>query len=109
MELSCDLSLVAGYASPPQISRILSESWFRKNAFCLACESDELEPTTRNTKACDFTCRSCEEAYELKSFRRRPAKRIVDGAYGALISRIRENRTPTLMLLERSEGWTILE
>jgi len=32
----------------------------------------------------------------------------VDGAYSALISRIREDRAPTLMLLERDENWSIL-
>lgn len=107
MELSCDLSLAAAYNSPLQISRVLSEAWFRANGFCLACDCDELDPTAKNTKACDFICRLCSERYELKAFRRKPVKRLVDGAYGSLLSRLINGWAPTLMLLERDQTWTI--
>lgn len=107
MELNCDLSAAIGYTSPLQISRVLSEAWFRRNGFCLACECEVLEPTANNTRACDFVCRACCGSYELKAFRRKPAKRLIDGAYGALVSRLQRGAAPTLMLMERSSGWVI--
>ena len=107
MELNCDLSAAVGYTSPLQISRVLSEAWFRRNGFCLACEREALEPTANNTKACDFVCGNCSGGYELKTFRRKPVKRLIDGAYGALISRLQNGVAPTLMLMERSSGWNI--
>lgn len=107
MELKCDLSAAAGYTSSAQISRVLSETWFRSNGFCLACDCEALDPTVNNTQACDFTCRSCSGRYELKTFQRRPSKRLVDGAYSALVSRLQSGTAPTLMLLERSSSWNI--
>ena len=107
MELNCDLSVAIGYTNPLQISRVLSEAWFRRNGFCLACECEALEPTANNTRACDFVCRTCSGSYELKTFQRKPSKRLIDGAYGALVSRLQSGNAPTLMLLERSSGWII--
>lgn len=107
MELNCDLTAAAGYTSPVQISRVLSERWFLRNGFCLACDSDELRQTAANTKACDFRCCFCDETYELKAFRHKPAKRLVDGAYSALVSRLQSDSVPTLILLERGEKWDI--
>jgi type II restriction enzyme len=107
MLLRCDISSAPGYKSPAQISRVLSESWFRENGYCMACESDRLWQTPTNTKAADFTCRVCNERYELKTFCSKPPKALVDGAYGALMSLIESGSAPTLMLLERTEEWWI--
>jgi type II restriction enzyme len=107
MELNCDLSAAIGYTSPSQISRVLSEGWLQRNGFCLACECETLEPTTNNTKACDFVCRVCNGSYELKTFRRKPTKRLIDGAYGALVARLQCGAAPTLILMERSSKWVI--
>ena len=108
MRLECDLSLASGYKSQTQIARVLSEGWFGKNGYCISCESDNLLPTATNSKASDFICPICSERYELKTFRAEPKKRLVDGAYSALISRIQSGSVPTLMLMERSESWKIL-
>lgn len=108
MLLKCDVSAAAGYKSLPQISRILSEAWFAENGYCLSCNSDHLlTATPANTKASDFTCSSCNERYELKAFRTKPTRTLVDGAYSALISRIQSGSVPNLMLLERDETWHI--
>jgi type II restriction enzyme len=107
MFLECDISAAAGYTSQLQVSRVLSERWFQSNAYCLSCDSDSLRQTPANTKASDFVCERCDERYELKTFRSRPAKRLVDGAYSALMSRIQSGSVPTLMVLERNEGWQI--
>lgn len=101
------MSLARGYTSKAQISRVLSEAWFRSNGYCLGCNSDRLSQTPPNTKAADFTCEACDERYELKTFRTKPNQRLVDGAYAALISRIESGSVPTLMLLERSSDWQI--
>lgn len=106
MELRCDGSWAIGYKSLPQQSRVISERWFRENAYCLACTSNLLQPTPNNTKAADFQCQSCAQHYELKTFRRQASK-IVDGAFSSMMSRIESGCAPTLMLLERTLDWRI--
>jgi type II restriction enzyme len=66
-----------------------------------------LRATAANTKATDFICPECEHSYELKAFRNRPKRRLVDGAYSAIMTRIRNGSVPTLMMLERNEDWEI--
>jgi len=106
--MECDVSRAIGYKSLPQISRILSEAWFGENGYCLSCNSDQLlTATIANTKASDFACGSCEESYELKAFRVKPTRKLIDGAYGALISRIQSGSVPNLVMLERNETWQI--
>jgi type II restriction enzyme len=105
--LECDVAAAAGYTSQSQISRVLSEKWFRENGYCLSCENDQLSQTPVNTKASDFFCQVCNESYELKAFRSKPVRTLVDGAYSSLISRIQSGSVPTLMLLERSDDWQI--
>ncbi|WP_058188085.1 DpnI domain-containing protein [Terracidiphilus gabretensis] len=107
MKFECDIDFAAGYKSQQQISRVLSEQWFGVNGYCLACESDQLFPTPANTQASDFSCRNCEQIYELKAFRIKPKNRLVDGAYSAMISRIKSGSAPTLLLLERTDSWRI--
>lgn len=105
--LECDIAAVTGYKSQLQISRILSEKWFQDNGYCLSCDNDKLSQTPANTKAADFVCHRCNENYELKTFRTRPATRLVDGAYSSMMSRIESESVPTLMLLERNDKWQI--
>ena len=107
MQLHCDISIADRYSSQAQRSRVLSEAWFRLNAYCLSCESDVLRATAANTKATDFVCPECDQRYELKAFRNRPKRTLVDGAYSALIARILNGSVPTLMMLERNDEWEI--
>jgi type II restriction enzyme len=107
MQLECDLALAARYKSATQIARVLSEGWYCRNGYCLSCENDQLSPTSANSKAADFTCLDCSERYELKAFKTAPTKRLVDGAYEALLSRIREGSVPTLVLMKRNDRWKI--
>lgn len=107
MRLTCDLSIAENYRSAPQRARVISERWFSQNCYCLACPSDRLVCTAPNTQAMDFGCDDCGHRYELKTFRRRPAKSLVDGAYSALLARINSGSAPTLCLLERGDGWQI--
>ena len=107
MRLQCDLALAAGYTSQAQIARVLSEGWFRQNGYCLSCEGDHLIQTKANSKASDFVCPGCAESYELKSFRLEPTRRLVDGAYDALLSQMQTGSVPTLMLMGRNDQWHI--
>lgn len=99
--------LGAEYSSPAQKVRKVSEAWTAANAYCLSCESDKLVATGANTKARDFLCERCGHPYELKSKRGPFSRKVLDGAYGTMIKTIREQRTPTFLLLEYSEFWAI--
>jgi len=105
--LRCDISVANSYSSESQRSRVISENWFRSFGYCLSCESNELRPTAANTRASDFLCPECDQSYELKTFGLKPKRKLVDGAYGSMISRITGGHAPTLMLLERSESWEV--
>jgi type II restriction enzyme len=107
MLLSCDTSIADNYTSEAQKTRVLSESWFLSNGYCLACESDRLTATRANTKATDFICPSCRQSYELKATRHRLGRTLVDGAYEPLMNRILDGTAPTLMVLERNDQWMI--
>lgn len=107
MELACDRSAASGYVSEAQRARIISESWFAKNCYCLACQRDNLSRSKPNTRATDFFCESCGHQYELKSFQRRPGRSLVDGAYASLMDRIASNHAPTLCLLQRDSLWNV--
>lgn len=107
MELVCDPSIASGYSSESQQSRVLSESWVAGNCYCLACPSKSLVRSKPNTRATDFLCDSCGHRYELKSFRKRPSRTLVDGAYAPLMDRIRSGCAPTLFLLHRDDLWNI--
>jgi type II restriction enzyme len=52
-------------------------------------------------------CPSCYQGYELKTFKTRPKKTLVDDSYHALLNRILDGSVPALMLLERSEQWEV--
>lgn len=107
MLLRCDTSCADRFSSPTQKSRVVSEAWFLSNGYCLSCDNDRLSATTANTKARDFVCPFCNHYYELKAFRIKPKRNLVDGAYGALMSRILDGSVPTLVTLERNEAWEI--
>ncbi len=107
MQLKCDLSIASAYTSAAQRARVISESWFAQNGYCLACDEEVLTRSKPNTQATDFSCESCGHLYELKTFLRRPRRSLVDGAYASLISRINAHSAPTLCLLERDSQWSI--
>lgn len=107
MDLVCDIAVAAGYKSPAQIARVISENWLSRNGYCLGCEEDRLTRSAANTECTDFSCKTCGQNYELKTFRKRPSCRLVDGAYSTLIRHISEGTAPTLLLLHRDASWKI--
>lgn len=102
-----DQTLAIGYSSRSQQVRRITEGWVALNGYCLRCDSDRLTPTSANTHTRDFTCESCRHGYELKSKLGSFSNRVLDGAYSAMLKTIREGRTPTFLLLEYSDSWSI--
>jgi type II restriction enzyme len=107
MNLTCDLSIAANYKSASQQARVISEGWFLKNVYCLACDADEVRKTPANTKATDFVCPKCKHHYELKAFERRPLRSLPDGAFKSMMQLVTSGTAPTLCLLEHTEEWQV--
>jgi type II restriction enzyme len=102
-----NLPLLDRYRSNSQRARVMSEAWVLKNGYCLACTADSLSPTVANTRTKDFFCPACLHGYELKSKQGPFGSRVVDGAYSSMLATIQGGRTPTLLLLEFSPGWSV--
>ena len=100
--LEIDQSLGLGYVSRTQQVRRVTEDWVARNGYCLRCDCDRLIQTAANTKARDFNCQNCSHGYELKSKLGSFSTRVLDGAYGSMLTTIRESKTPTFLLLEYS-------
>lgn len=90
---------IASYSSPSQSARVLTEGWVANSIKCPAC-GGALKPTPNNTKARDFLCSSCADAFELKSKKSPFGKTVVNGAYRTLVESIRANAAPNLFLLQ---------
>ena len=86
----------AGYKSPAQRTRVITEAWGERNFYCLNCSSPRLERTRAGTKAHDFVCPRCEARYELKGQSRPLRQKIMDAAYSSMVEAIRTGRTPNL-------------
>lgn len=100
MNLECSVSGISHLTSRPQQVRVMTEGWFGRCAYCIACASEHVVATRANTAARDFVCDECGQAYELKSSRSAEGKRVVDGAYSTMIKRIKEDKAPSLVLLQ---------
>lgn len=87
---------------------MISENWCASNAYCAACDSDTLYQEPANTKAIDFRCRKCLESYQLKSQRYLNLRRIADGAFSAMLTAVKNDLAPNLLILNYSPNWTVL-
>ena len=90
---------VTTYSSASQSARVSTEGWVATSVSCPAC-GGSLSATPNNTRARDFLCSKCDDAFELKSKKSRFGKTIVDGAYRTLVDAIRTNNAPNLFLLQ---------
>jgi type II restriction enzyme len=108
MELHFDTSYAAGYKSPSQIARLLTEQWVSKNAFCPNCGNDNISKFENNKPVADFYCSSCKEEFELKSKNGAFSKKINDGAYSTMIERIGSDNNPNFFFLTYSNmDWRV--
>jgi type II restriction enzyme len=108
MRLQMPGELAAGYSSPSQRTRVVSEAWGEDNLYCSNCTSDRLRRLPTNTPAIDFECPRCTSLFQLKSQRHRFASRINDAAYEKMREAIVERRTPNVLALHYDAArWTV--
>jgi type II restriction enzyme len=60
-----------------------------------------------NTKAFDFRCSNCSATYQVKSQQKLNLNRITDGAYSAMVSALKQNLAPNLLVLNYSAEWKV--
>jgi len=92
--------LAAAYTSGSQKARNVTEAWGADNFYCPNCSSQKLDWLKRNTKANDYRCPNCEFWFQLKSQQARIGNLITDGAYGAMMEAIKNDRTPNFFFMQ---------
>lgn len=98
MNLQMNISIGNHYKSASQISRVLTENWMLNNGYCPSCQSD-LVQSKSNSKVLDFICTFCLNGFELKSKKGNFTKKVTDGAYSSMITRIVEDNSPHFYFL----------
>jgi type II restriction enzyme len=99
MNLSMSGKLAAAYTSGAQRARVVTEAWARSQLYCANCDSSSLGETPDNNRAIDFVCPRCHAPFQLKAKSSPLGETVTDGAYSAMLSAIREDRTPNLLLM----------
>lgn len=89
----------AAFKSNSQNARVWTEKWVLRQMFCPACGHQRLEDFPNNQPVADFFCSSCDEQFELKSTKSKFGKKVTDGAYDTMMSRLRSSEVPSLMML----------
>lgn len=102
MDLSLDIRLADGYHSGSQSARVLTENWVYSNMFCPRCGNERLEHFENNRPVADFYCSVCGNQYELKSKNGTIGKKVTDGAYDSMVSRINSDSHPDFLFMEYS-------
>ena len=87
------------YISPSQSARAWTEHWVRREVYCPNCGNSGVSKFANNQPVADFFCASCNEEYELKSQKDKFGAKVLDGAFGAMCSRLAASNNPNLMLL----------
>lgn len=99
MDLQMDVALTREYHSAAQQVRVITEDWVNKNVYCPYCGNMRVEHYENNKPVADFYCAKCEEDYELKSKKEDWGKKIVDGEYQTMISRIMSLHNPNFFFM----------
>jgi len=108
VDLRLDPVLGARYSNPAQIARVVTEKWLSEQFYCPACDCNDLRQTPTGTKVVDFSCDSCDEAFQLKSQNRPFASKVTDAAYGPMMERITHSSAPSFLFLHyRADRWLV--
>ncbi len=91
-------SLAMGYTSKSQKIRVMSEAWTEAEVICPAC-GNALKSAPNNAKVFDFFCTKCTEEYELKSNAKSIEKKVSDGSYDSMISRLNSLQSPNFFFM----------
>jgi len=105
--LQCDFEVSAGYKSPTQIARVVTEHWCSLNLYCPGCDAESLTQSSPNTKAIDFHCGTCRQSYQLKGQRHENLRRVTDGSYSAMLAAVQRNTAPNLLIMNYTPAWTV--
>ena len=90
----------ATFTSASQQARVWTEDWVLRQMYCPACGAEPLLDFTNNKPVADFYCGNCREEYELKGKKTKTyGKKVMDGAYGTMMERLRSDTNPSLMLM----------
>lgn len=104
--LLMNTSVADSYNSPAQRVRVITENWMSTNGYCPKCLSFLIQAKA-NSKVCDFICTPCQRSFELKSKKGSLGKKITDGAYSSMISRIKEDNSPDFFFLNYDNEFNI--
>lgn len=99
MNLTFNKNLADSYSSFSQIARVLTENWVKENSYCPNCGRDNISEYPNNQPVADFFCAVCLEDFELKSKHGKLGKKINDGAYSTMITRITSTANPNFFFL----------
>jgi len=99
MDLHLEAELAGAYSSGRQRARVLTEPWVAGQVYCPNCGCFPLVRFPNNSTVGDFYCSACKENYELKSKRTQFGAKVDDGAYRAMLQRLRGEANPNLFLL----------
>src|SRR5437773_509117 len=87
------------YKSASQIARVVTEEWALTNLYCPKCGGG-LSKYENNIPINDFECSQCNLYFQLKSQQKSFGARIVGASYLATANAIKENKTPSIALLQ---------
>ena len=108
MQLQLPPLRLAHYKNLSRRAGVITEDWGAENLYCPNCTSNSLTQCTTNKASIDYTCPRCDEAFQLKSQKKRFASRINDSGYYKMMERIESDGAPNLLALEYSdESWTV--
>ncbi len=96
------------FHSKSQIAGKLTESWFEERMYCPFCLNEKLSKAPNSTKVFDFTCRNCNNLFQLKAQAKPFSSRVLDGAYQPMIEAIYNNNAPNFSFMQYSpKDWLI--
>ena len=107
MDLFFNNNVTEGYKIHSQIARRLTEDWVERNMFCPICGHSVLNHYQNNKPVADFYCCCCHSDFELKSLKSSNeilSKKINDGAYDTMISRIKSYNNPNFFFMNYADG-----
>lgn len=107
MSVQMNLVLAQGYSSKSQIARVVTEDWLLRNGFCPSCSND-LSGVENNAQVHDFSCLTCSDQFELKSFNGNSPSKINDGAYDSMMKRIVDTRSPHFFFLGYDKSYSVV-
>ena len=98
MNLLMNQALGNPYSSNSQKIRAISENWVTSEGFCPVC-GGQLQQSQNNSRVLDFLCKHCPEEYELKSKAGSFTRKVTDGAFDSMMSRIELPNSPHFFFL----------